>query len=117
MRNKIYVDYNPIEKIIKKANVIIINNSTVGIEALVEGKTVVVLGNSYYDNQQMCIKYNHKDELKTVLNNSLVFKPNKEYIDAYLYEFFINYLIKGYITDLNLIASKTIAKRLISYFK
>lgn len=94
------------------ADVVIVNNSTVGIEAIAMKKTVLVLGNSYYDNPEICIKYNKKDDLKKVLANALVYKPNHNNIYLFLNEFLFNYLIEGFIADKNLIAAKTISNKL-----
>jgi capsular polysaccharide export protein len=94
------------------ADVIIVNNSTVGIEAIAIQKTVVVLGNCYYDNPKICIKYHQNDNLKLLLNKALNFNPNKDSINAFLNEFIFNYLVEGFITDKNLIAAKTISTKL-----
>lgn len=95
------------------ADVIIVNNSTVGVEAIALKKTVIALGNAYYDNPKICIKYNNApDNLKTLLKHALYYVPNDKNIDVFLNEFLFNYLIEGFITDKDLMAAKTISNKL-----
>jgi capsular polysaccharide export protein len=113
----LYFDTNPsLKDSIANTDVIIVNNSTVGVEAIALKKTIIVLGNSYYDNSQICIKYNKRDNLTTILKDSLNFEPNEKHIDSFLYEFFFNHLIEGHITDSDLNATKIISDRIISEF-
>lgn len=112
-KNEITFDINTcIKNSLDFADVVIVNNSTAGIEAIAIKKTVIVLGNSYYDNPKICIKYNEQDDLKLLLKNALSYKPNNDSIDIFLNEFLFNYLIDGFITDKNLIAAKTISEKL-----
>lgn len=94
------------------ADVVIVNNSTVGVEAIALKKTVLVLGNAYYDNPKICIKYNTQDNLKALLKQTLNYVPNDKNIDVFLNEFLFNHLIEGFITDKNLIVAKTISNKL-----
>ncbi|MDD7885335.1 hypothetical protein [Flavivirga sp. 57AJ16] len=97
---------------LKLADIIIVNNSTVGIEAIAMKKSVVVLGNSYYDNPKICTKYNQQGNLKQILSNALDFIPKNKNIDAFLYEFIFNHLIPGFISDKELIAAKIISEKI-----
>jgi len=98
---------------LKLADVVVVNNSTVGIEAISLNKTVVVLGNAYYDNPKICLKYHQKDDLKQLLSKALGFQPNNGYIESFLHEFCFNYLMPGFITDKELIAAKYISDKII----
>lgn len=114
-KNNILIDnYSPLYVSLKKSDVIIVNNSTVGIEAIALKKTIVVLGNAYYDLPEICLKYKNND-LNKLLNKALHFKPNEESINIFLFKFISNYLINGFITDSNLKATKTIAKRILNH--
>jgi len=94
---------------LKLADVVIVNNSTVGLQAITFQKPVVVLGNAYYDNSKICLKYNSNNNLKYILNISHSFKPEKNIIFSFLNEFFFKYSVAGNIDDQNLIAAKTIS--------
>ena len=70
------------------------------------------MGNSYYDRSGICLKLQHKNELKELLKEVLHFSAEENKIDIYLYELFTNHLIKGHIIDENLNAAKQIAHKL-----
>jgi capsular polysaccharide export protein len=113
-KNHISLDTNDLYKSIDKSDVIIVNNSTVGIEAISKLKTVVVLGNSYYDRKGICLKLSYKDELKYLLNSSLSFKSKEEKVISFLNYFYNYYLVNGHFRDENLEASKNIAKEILN---
>lgn len=75
--NILLSDGHGLEKSIKQSELVVVNNSTVGIESLLLGKTVLVLGDSYYDNPNFIYKYtgsNLKDHINKALSNPLDFK-------------------------------------------
>lgn len=112
---KINFDYSKNLKLsLEKANVIIVNNSTVGIEAISLRKTVVALGNSYYDDSDICLKYSPKIDLKTLLQKALDHRIDNKKVNNFLNEFLLKYLVQGFITDKELIAAKEISKKLIT---
>ncbi|MDR6301202.1 capsular polysaccharide export protein, LipB/KpsS family [Mesonia maritima] len=104
------------QEALQTSEVIIVNNSTVGIEAIAQGKTVITLANSYYDSSNICLKLEKKENLKLLLQESLSYKINNQNITNFLYEFFKNCLIKGFITNKNLQAAKKIAIKLTHGF-
>lgn len=109
----IYIDTNKsFDEVLEKTHAVIVNNSTVGLEAIIKGKPVLALGNSYYDRSGMCLKLQHKIELKELLKEVLHFSAEENKIDNYLYELFTNHLIEGHIIDENLNAAKQIAHQL-----
>ena len=99
----------------KMADVVIVNNSTVGIEAIFNYKKVVVLGNAYYDNESICFKLNNKNELHSVLKNSLNHSLDKIQIDNFKQLLFNTVLLKGSITDKHLKSSQYIANHLLAH--
>lgn len=115
-KNNISLDTNDLYSSIDKADVVIVNNSTVGIEAISKFKPVVVLGNSYYDNEEICIKLKEKNDLKSLLNNAVNFEVCELDIILFLNSFLNNYLIDGHFRDNKLIAPKIIAKRVLGVF-
>ncbi|GAA3569946.1 hypothetical protein [Snuella lapsa] len=116
-RNNIPFDNIPnLKASLDLARVVVINNSTVGIEAIALKKSVVVLGNSYYDNPKLCIKYTNNSNLKTILKEAVDFSPLENDINTFLYNFIESNLIKGSITGQKLIAAKTISQKIMSEF-
>lgn len=95
------------------ANVVIVNNSTVGLEAIAKHKPVVVLGNSYYDLPPLCLKCTTAEKLGELLQKSLSFKPSRPKSLTFLHAYFFEHLIKGHLTDRNLGAASAIAKKII----
>ncbi|WP_045482061.1 capsular polysaccharide export protein, LipB/KpsS family [Vibrio owensii] len=47
--------------LIEHAKFVVVNNSTVGFDTLLKGVPLVVLGDSYYDNEKYCYKYKGKN--------------------------------------------------------
>ncbi len=112
----IILDNNtPLKKAINQAKVIIVNNSTVGIEALFSYKVTVVLGNAFYDNDQICLKLKSKVQLKAILAEALVYSVNHKHINQFKALLFDTVMLEGSITDRNLKSSKQIAEYLIAH--
>ena len=113
-KHNISLDTNDLYNSIQGADVIIVNNSTVGIEAISKLKPVVVLGNSYYDNNKICLKLKDKNILDNLLNDAIHFNINEKNILDFLNNFLNNYLIDGHFRDCELIAAKTIVKEILN---
>lgn len=113
--NNILIDNStPLNNALESAKVVVVNNSTVGIEAILKYKTVVVLGNAFYDNKYVCLKLNRIDELKNTLENALINKVNKNEIDRFKTVLFNTVLVEGDVIDKDLTSSKHIANHLIT---
>ena len=113
----IFLDTNSgFDECLQAADVVIVNNSTVGLEAIEHKKTVITLANSYYDASGICLKLNKKEDLKELLKEALQYKINETKRINYLFHLFKNHLLEGYITDRNLPAAKTIANYLSKEF-
>ncbi|WP_299112305.1 hypothetical protein [uncultured Winogradskyella sp.] len=114
-KNNILIDNStPLNSALESSKIIIVNNSTVGIEAILNYNTVVVLGNAFYDNQDICLKLKNKKELPTLLEKALDNIPNKTKIDTFENELYNSVLLKGSITDKTLQSSKAIANHLLA---
>jgi capsular polysaccharide export protein len=114
-KNNILIDNtSALGEALKITTVVIVNNSSVGIEAILKYKTVVVLGNAFYDRKNICLKLETKNDLAQVLKNALDYKANKEQIDNFKRLLFNTVLLKGSITDKDLISSKLIANHLLA---
>jgi capsular polysaccharide export protein len=110
----IYLDIDSnLSDTMENSSIIIVNNSTVGIESIAKFKNTIVLGNSYYDNNQICFKLENKEELDTLIKKALTIKLNKKLIVDYLYKLCFNFLIDGHFRDNNLISSKYIVNKLL----
>lgn len=109
----IYIDNNQdLYSILNKVHAVIVNNSTVGLEAITKLKSVLVLGDAYYDNSEICLKLNFKADLKKLLLDVLNYKPNENMVIDFLHEFFEKQVVEGFITDKKLIATERIYNRI-----
>lgn len=93
------------------ADVVVVNNSTVGLEAIEIGKPIVILGNAYYDRFPMCYKYDGND-LMTLLVNAAS-EPDEKVLalrKQYLVYLFNHCFIPGHFRDEKGIAPGNIAK-------
>ncbi|WP_298555154.1 hypothetical protein [uncultured Algibacter sp.] len=99
-----------VDTMLKKAAVVIVNNSTVGLEAIARYKPTVVLGDSYYANPRICITYDNNDNLSKTLKDAIRFQPDKNAIHLFLNALFFNHLVDGFITDKELNTAKRIAE-------
>jgi capsular polysaccharide export protein len=82
-------------ELIKKCDLVITVNSTVGIEALKSYKPVITLGNAYYNIDGIvhpCLKL---DQLNQVIKSALDKGVNKKLISKFLYYLRFNYQIEG----------------------
>ncbi|SEG65957.1 hypothetical protein [Vibrio hangzhouensis] len=77
----------------------VVNNSTVGIEALLLKKKVFTLGKSYYTHKGVTFDYNDKLPLDIQLENVIHDEIDSEMVDSFLFEFIFSYLCKGHFQD------------------
>ena len=98
-KEQITLDCNGLYDSIDKCNVVIVNNSTVGIEAILKLKPVVILGNSYYDNDLICIKLKNKGDLKGLLKVASEKIVNENDVFSFLHYFVYIFLIDGHFRD------------------
>ncbi|WP_296380993.1 hypothetical protein [Winogradskyella sp.] len=112
--NIIIDNLTPLTNAIDMADVVVVNNSTVGIQSIFRYKTVVVVGNAFYDNEKICLKLTHKDQIKTILKQALTHQTNTTEIDSFKNVLFSTVLLNGSITDKDLKSSKHIANHLLA---
>lgn len=98
-----------IDKLIKESEIVVVNNSTVGVEALKFGKTVLTLGKTYYP--QVVYTLNKKQDLKDMICIAINNKIPRDKINKYLYVLYTEYLIKDHYknkvyNNLDLLANK-----------
>ena len=102
---------------LNNVNAVIVNNSTVGLEAIAHNKAVLTLGNSYYDESNICLKMYEKKMLKNLLVEVLSYQPDKVKVINFLYYFFTEQVVEGYITDSKLIAASNVLKKISLNYK
>jgi capsule polysaccharide modification protein KpsS len=84
-----------IKKVLKNSSAVITINSSVGVEALVEYKPVIVLGNSFYNVEGVAHKAASLGSLKDAVKAALENELDRELIDKFLYHLRFNYLAEG----------------------
>ena len=112
----VFIDSAGLIESIEASNIVIVNNSTVGIEALAQNKPVISLGNSYYDS--VCFKINSPDELNATIE-SITKSGSKQKPEAQLFlrHLFKQYYIEGHYRDNTLICAEPIAEKIISFIE
>ncbi|ELB2841362.1 hypothetical protein QNE53_004724 [Vibrio alginolyticus] len=91
--NVIISNNDRLDDAINSSELTIVNNSTVGLEALFLNSPLVVLGNSYYDNPKFVYKYNGNGLDKLIL------KAISEPIDNLVVTERLNYLFNEHFID------------------
>lgn len=111
----IWVDFGKdFEQVLSLANAVIVNNSTMGLEAISKNKSVLALGNSYYDSSEICLKMHHKNELKNQLIDVLSFRPDENRIIDFMFQFIEKQVVDGFVTDQKLIAADAIYQQIFN---
>lgn len=115
--NQIKIDSKTnLKEAIDLAELVIVNNSTVGLEAITQQKKILVLGDSYYDNPLFVNKYNGVDLQshieKALTSNDLTIRAlNRIY---YLFEC---EFIQGHFRDFEINRFKYITKKVLNEIK
>lgn len=114
IENSIPLDDMPLYDSIDKADVIIVNNSTVGIEAISRYKPTIVLGNAYYDRESICLKLHKREDLNKIMQKALHYQVDKKEVNEFLKYYLYNYLINGHFRDENIHSAFHIAEKIIN---
>jgi capsular polysaccharide export protein len=112
--NILIINDIPLNEMINRSEVVVVNNSTTGLEVLTNYKPLVILGDSYYDSQGVAIKVNSSEEIKTKIEEAIVNKIPQHKIDIFLYNLFFEYLFEGHFQDKNLKSGSEIAKYILT---
>jgi capsular polysaccharide export protein len=112
--NNIYLNNDSsLTETIKNAELLILNNSTVGIEALAYYKTVLTLGNAYYNREGVTYSLKNRKDLKNLIYFALNNPVKEQDIDIFLYNFIFDYLYIGHFQDENLQSGDIIVQNLL----
>ncbi|TDX59274.1 hypothetical protein [Orenia marismortui] len=110
--NIIFLKYFDTHKLIKESKLVITINSTVGIEALMNYKKVITLGNAFYNIDGIVNHCNNIDKLDTCIKETLNSNLNRELVNKFLYYLRFEYLIEGFWGCNNEITSTNIADKI-----
>ena len=83
------------QELIEKAQAVVTINSTVGIESLLLGKKVIVLGNAFYNIEGITKTAMNKSELTTVINDLDHWQPDPLLREKFLKYLYFEYLVPG----------------------
>ncbi|MDP2564798.1 hypothetical protein [Pseudoalteromonas marina] len=113
-KNVILDNENDINELIEKAELVVVNNSTVGVEALKTDTSVMILGDSYYD---ACThKYNPMFSLKEQIINAIENPISRDFKDKYLTLLYEDYLIKDNYKNLHYDNLELLVKRISRFY-
>lgn len=112
--NAIEMDGLALAASMQNANVVVVNNSTVGIEAIAINKPTVILGDCYYDSADIALKITQREQLPLLLQQATTYQVDKEKAMQFLHYFLFEFLVDGHFRDKNLIAPKMIALKVLN---
>lgn len=109
--------FTPLDEQIKKSEIVIVNNSTSGLDAIIRMKKVIVLGDAYYKYKEICFPVNNRDELKEVVEKAINASVPEENIKSFICNLYESYLFKGHFQDREIKNAKTISEYIINEIK
>lgn len=85
----------PTQHLITHAQAVITVNSTVGIESLLLGKRVIVLGNAFYAIEGVTKQAQSEKELKEIIDSLNSWEREDKIVENFLHFLYYDYLIPG----------------------
>ena len=98
--------------LIKDSSAVVTINSSVGMEALLMRKKVIVLGQAFYNIQGITLSANSTDELIKNIKRVSNWEPNKHLTSSFLDYLKYEYVVKGSWHKPNLEHFQSMAQRL-----
>ncbi|UIR30976.1 hypothetical protein LZP85_04070 [Priestia flexa] len=95
LRNVMFLTTGNTNEILKKSQMVITINSTVGIEALLHYKPVVTLGKSYYNINEICYPCHDHNNLHEYIHKALNSNVKKDLINKFLTYLRFHYQVEG----------------------
>jgi capsular polysaccharide export protein len=89
----------PLDALIDESRAVVVLNSTVGLDALRRGRTVVILGEAFYGGTGLVHRVTQREEFGPVLAHAVESRPDVRRIAAYLRSLRDEHLIAGHFTD------------------
>lgn len=99
-------------KLIKESTVVIVNNSTAGLDALSYSKTLITLGESYYNNPRLVYHLEDRKLLEALIKKAIAEPISRQVINEYLQYLLSTCLIKGHYTDSELNNAEEVYRKL-----
>ena len=111
--NILLINDCPLREFLKKAELIILNNSTVGLDALILHKKVLTLGNCYYNRKGVVFHLEEKNKMKETILYALKKEISHKEIDVFLYNLIFRFLIPNHLvsykyTNIDIVTNKII---------
>lgn len=101
------------QDLIKYSDAVVTINSTVGVEAIIEGKPLLVMGQAFYNIQELAVTANSDAELEKALENIASFSPDANVRLAFLTYLKEIYQIPGKWQDARPEHLEEVSKRLL----
>jgi capsular polysaccharide export protein len=98
--------------LLERSRCVITVNSTVGIEGLIYGKPVVVLGNSPYGYAGLVHRITAKEQLAETLRTALASPPDENLVDQYLMFLYFSAFTRGHWRDYAPESLRRVAERI-----
>lgn len=93
-----------LNEILIESDLCIVNNSTVGVEALMLRKKVFNLGRAYYTHKGVTFDFSGDlNNLKKEIQHAIDAQEDLNKINSFLYEFIFEYLYNGHFQDAELV--------------
>jgi len=114
--NVFLVAKTDIDKLIENSEFVVNINSSVGFQAIAKYKKVLILGNSFYDNSPLSLKFheNAKIDLLSQINN---ISEDKSLVNKYLDKFKNDIFIPGHFYSITVDMLERIRIRLTNFEK
>jgi len=91
----VFDDQTDLNKALKDSSFVITINSSVGFEALLMNKKVIVLGEAFYALEGLCLKARNQDELIKAINSINHFEIDQKFKDHFISYLSNDFLVKG----------------------
>ncbi|MBT8375659.1 MAG: hypothetical protein KJO22_02200 [Bacteroidia bacterium] len=101
-----------LKQAITSSSLVIVNNSTVGLEAIFYHKPVLVLGDAFYDNNDIAYKYHDGLDMGELIKKAIETPLDVACIERYKRFLYKTVLLQGSMSEKLLRSSKTVANRL-----
>lgn len=112
--NKINIDNTTeLKQAITTSSLVVVNNSTVGLEGLFYHKPILVLGDAFYDSNGISYKYRDTEDLGVLMKLAINSKLDSECIERYKRFLYHTVLLQGSMSEKHLRSSKIVAMRLL----
>ncbi|WPL18866.1 Capsule polysaccharide biosynthesis protein [Thiorhodovibrio winogradskyi] len=111
-----WLDGGDIRALLPAAQAVVTINSTVGIEAMIFNRPVVVLGRAYYGFDGLVHLVTRRDQLTDALQRALNQEPNPETNHDYLAFLYFKALTRAHPRDYSTMSMQTFCARLAEIF-